>query len=90
MATLVFNEYSETLRQMPENYLIAHADDFKYKRWVCEPDLAADKAICLKVFMALLEYENKYQKDGNVLVDIINKKDNVLLEGAYYVISKLS
>lgn len=68
---LVFESYSNTLRQMPENYLIAHLKDFKIKTWVCEPDLAADRKLSIKVFAALLTYENKYQQDGNVLVETI-------------------
>lgn len=65
---LVFDSYSNTLRQEPENYLIANYDK---KRWVCEPDLAANKKLCAKVFVSLLTYENKYQSDGNVLVQTI-------------------
>ena len=68
---LEFDSYSNTLRQMPENYLIAHLKESKFKTWVCEPDLAADKKLCVKVFVALLTYENKYQQDGNVLVQTI-------------------
>ena len=68
---LEFDSYSNTLRQMPENYLIAHLKDSKFKTWVCEPDLAADRKLCMKVFAALLTYENKYQQDGNVLVQTI-------------------
>ncbi len=70
-STLVFDSYSNTLRQMPENYLIAHLKESKFKTWVCEPDLAADRKLCMKVFAALLTYENKYQQDGNVLVQTI-------------------
>ncbi len=71
-STLVFDSYSTTLRQMPENYLIAHVKkETKFKSWVCEPDLAADRKLCMKVFAALLTHENKYQQDGNVLVETI-------------------
>ena len=69
---LVYNAESGTLRQMPENYLIAHVKkETKFKSWVCEPDLAADRKLCMKVFAALLIHENKYQQDGNVLVETI-------------------
>lgn len=65
---LVFDQYSNTLRQKPENYLVAH---FDRNHWICEPDLAANKKLCVKVFVALLTYENKYQQDGNVLLQTI-------------------
>jgi len=58
---LGYCDYSETIRQMPENYLIAHKDG---NAWKCEPDLAADKELCIKVFTELLNYESKWQTSG--------------------------
>ena len=58
---LGYCDYSETIRQMPENYLIAHKDG---NAWKCVPDLAANKELCIKVFTELLNHESKYQASG--------------------------
>ena len=65
MNVLGFNESTQTIRQMPQNYLIAQFDG---KRWTCEPDLAADKNLVRRVFLELLTLSSKYQKDGLVLL----------------------
>lgn len=54
---------SNTLRQLPENYLLAHFDNDQ-RCWICVPDLAANEDFAVKVFKALLKWENKYQRDG--------------------------
>ena len=48
---IVYNEYTETIRQMPQNYMIA----IKNGAWVMSPDLAADPKIVCAVTVALLE-----------------------------------
>ena len=58
---LSFCDYSNTIRQLPQNYLIASYDGNK---WISEPDLAADKELCVRVYLELMNYESKYQKDG--------------------------
>lgn len=60
---LVFNAYSNTIRQMPQNYLIAHFDEQK-RYWICDPDTACDKNLAARVFLELFNYESKYNKDG--------------------------
>ncbi len=54
---LSYEQGSETIRQLPQNYLIAHKQN---NRWICEPDLAADKKLANRVFNALFEFEAKY------------------------------
>lgn len=61
---IIFQEGSMTIRQMPQNYLIAH---HSVNGWVCAPDLAADRALCNKVFNALFEYSNKYGSGQNLI-----------------------
>lgn len=62
---LVYNEPTDTIRQMPQNYLIAHKVGIK---WICEPDLSADKKLCIRVFTELLNYESKYCINGPELL----------------------
>ena len=52
---------------MPENYLLAHRRDGK---WLCEPDLAADKKLAVKVFKATLNYDAKYGAGESLLARI--------------------
>lgn len=56
-----FEPGSNTLRQLPENYLLAH---YENGSWICDPDLAAREDFAVRVFKALLKWENKYQRDG--------------------------
>lgn len=67
---LIFQEGSNTIRQMPENYLVAHFDNTQ-RCWICDPDLAAKEEFVLRTAKALLKWENKYQKDGNELLNRI-------------------
>jgi len=65
---LSFCAYSNTIRQLPENYCIA-----VFKRpyhstntgcWVLEPDLAADSDLVCRVARELLNFDSKYEKSG--------------------------
>ena len=62
---IVYNESTETIRQMPQNYMIASRNACEWggqSYWVMSPDLAADPKIVCAVTVALLEYENKYSE----------------------------
>lgn len=66
--SLFYCEYSDTIRQKPENYIICNR---QLGAWVCNPDLASNKELSIKVFTALFEYENKYEKDALKLISRI-------------------
>ena len=61
MLTVTYCTYSETIRQYPQNYVLA---SFRDNRWVMEPDLAADKRIVVALTLSLMEHENKRSKNG--------------------------
>lgn len=73
MNTLVYNEYSDTIRQAPQNYLIAYRREGK---WIADPDLAADKGLAVQCFTALLNYENRWQSSGHHLLERIKRQTN--------------
>lgn len=72
---LEYCKYSSTIRQMPENYLIAHqlnSGAIKQIRpmtpyWVSIPDLAANIDLTTKVFQALFDFDTKYGSGLNLL-----------------------
>lgn len=66
--SLFYCEYSDTIRQKPENYIICSR---QLGIWICNPDLASNKELSIKVFTALFEYENKYEKDALKLISRI-------------------
>jgi len=68
--TLVYCDFSDTIRQMPQNHLIAHK---AINKWICDPDLAADIKLATKVFKALFIFDNKYG-DGENLINYINNQ----------------
>jgi hypothetical protein len=61
---LIFEKATQTLRQMPQNYLIAEK---RGNAWICEPDIACNNELAIAVFKALLEYRNKYGTAENLL-----------------------
>lgn len=71
MKKIVYCKFSKTLRQQPQNYLIAF---LQCGRWVMDPDLAADLDVVIKTTVALMKFENKYEKEenGESLADRIN------------------
>ena len=64
---LQYNEYSESIRQMPENYLIAHRHNGV---WLCQPDLACNQRIAVKVFKLLFKHDVKYGPVGVLLAHL--------------------
>ena len=65
---LIYQEGSDTIRQMPENYCIAYR---RFNAWVCEPDLAADVKLSNQVFNLLFDYDFKHGS-GEMIVNKIN------------------
>ena len=71
---IVFNRYSETLRQQPHNYVLAHRNS---NRWICDPDLAADTDVVKATFQATFSFQGRHG-DGDILAMIANKNLEVL------------
>lgn len=77
MTTFIYNEYSESIRQMPQNYLIAHKSNHA---WKCEPDLAADMDFATKVFRTINHsHANKYLATGEQIIEMASKLN--MIEG---------
>lgn len=55
-----------SIRQMPQNYLIAYRVD---QRWVCDPDLAADKNLYMQVFKRVTSYHYYRYGTGAALIE---------------------
>lgn len=63
ISVLSYSEQSETIRQFPENYMIAYFSEDD-RCWLMRPDLAARKDYVLRVTEALLNYDALYERDG--------------------------
>jgi hypothetical protein len=64
---VIYQQESETIRQIPENYLLAG----KVKnRWVCEPYLACNKKVAIKIFKLLFNHSIKYGSGENLINNI--------------------
>jgi hypothetical protein len=61
---LCFCTYSNTIRQLPQNYLIA---ENSVNGWVCNPDLAANKELSTRVFLELFNHDSKYSNGLTLL-----------------------
>jgi hypothetical protein len=69
---LTYQEGSGSIRQMPENYLVAHRRN--HGGWISEPDLAADPSLCMKVYRTINHsYANKYVATGQEVIDMVEK-----------------
>jgi len=70
---LSYCDYTNTIRQFPENYLIAHWDSVK-AHWSFDPDLACDKELAMSVSSELMNYDSKYCQEGlNLLAKLTPK-----------------
>jgi len=65
--TLFYCKYSDTIRQAPENYLIAKKDPTDSGRWLMDADLASNKKLATKIFIALYTFEALYGTGLGVL-----------------------
>lgn len=71
MNAFIYDKYSKSIRQMPQNYLIAHKE---HGAWKCEPDLAADIDFCTRVFSTVHHsYANKYMATGEQIIEMAHK-----------------
>ena len=61
MIAIQYCDKSETIRQMPQNYMLAK---FEHNRWVMEPDLAADRNVVVSLTLSLMEHSHKWNKNG--------------------------
>jgi len=52
--------YSNTIRQFPQNYLLAR---FESGHWIMEPDLSADKGIVVALTLSLMEHSHKWNNN---------------------------
>jgi hypothetical protein len=59
MRSIAYCDYSDTIRQMPENYLLAV---HRHGAWKMDPDLAADKGLVVALTLSLMEHGNKWSK----------------------------
>jgi len=64
---LSYEQSTETIRQLPQNYLIAYKRD---GGWICDPDAAADKELATRVFKSLFNYDVRYG-DGLKLLSTV-------------------
>ena len=61
---LVYNAATDTIRQMPQNYLIAYRE---HGRWICDTDGAADQGLAVQVFLRLYKYDYQYGTPENLI-----------------------
>ena len=65
---------SNTIRQYPENYMLAH---WNGSCWLMEPDLASDKKVVVALTLVFMEHEHKWTKNASkamvAMVDQMNK-----------------
>ena len=68
--TIFYDAYSDTLRQAPQNYLLAVRKD---RRWVCDADPACDRKLIVRLFLAVfVNYEIRYGDPEKVVDFIMN------------------
>ena len=64
---IIHSKVTNTIRQEPENYVIAYRVNGK---WVSEPDLAADKDLCIRVYLELFNHSSKYGTGENLIKEL--------------------
>lgn len=61
MIQIKYCSYSNTIRQFPQNYMLAYNNG---KVWLMEPDLNSDRGLVVALTLALMDFEMKYSKDS--------------------------
>lgn len=69
--SIFFCSYSGTIRQSPQNYLLAGIPGIRHE-WMLMPDCAADKLIVMAVSLALLD-SNAKTGSGATLINAAKK-----------------
>lgn len=69
---IVFNSETLTIRQMPENYLLAYLSN---GRWVVDPDTACELRLAKAVTEAIGSYKGKHA-EGEALAQIAGRLAN--------------
>jgi hypothetical protein len=60
---------------MPENYCVASKR--LHNGWISDPDLAADPALCAKVYQTIIHsWANRYNATGQEIIDMAMKLTN--------------
>jgi len=69
-STIIYEEGSGTIRQMPENYMLAH----NHKgHWITDPDPAADWKIVKKLFRIIFfSHELRWTINGAYIIERFN------------------
>ena len=71
MNTVAYSPASVTIRQQPQNYVLAIQLG---SRWVVDPDSAAEWSLCVKVLRAII---NGRFRTGPALVEEINSDESI-------------
>ena len=61
MLTVTYCESTQTIRQMPENYMLAMCCR---GYWIMDPDFAADTRLVVALTLSLMQYENRWTRHG--------------------------
>ena len=70
-----FNEYSNTIRQQPENYLIAFkSNEGNPSRWIVDPDSACDPKLARLAFDMVFTHHNVRWGSGIAFANLLNSK----------------
>lgn len=67
----VYGQMSNTVRKMPENYLVAKQDN---GRWVVDPDKALDTDLASKCFRIVFKSLSLTYGSGPALAERLNRK----------------
>ena len=70
-----WNEYTNTIRQQPGNYVIAvPSNEGKPSRWIIDPDAACDPSIARLAFDLCFTHHNVKWGSGQAFANLINSK----------------
>lgn len=67
---LKYCDYSETIRQWPQNYMVA---SYHNKQWIVRPDMAVDIEVATKVFRYFHSWEVQYNTPVSQIINDLNK-----------------
>lgn len=70
MKNVIFEEGSQTIRELPGNYMIGWFDDVM-KCWRMDSDLSCDVTLVIKLIKVIAHYKHRYNPNGNDLIKLM-------------------
>jgi len=79
-----FDTYSNTIRLMPANHLVAWRRHGKFGDWIIDADMAIKDEFACAIYMQFRKFEIRWASNGFHLAETLNKQLSSPLNGSLH------